>query len=282
MAFIRTKTINGRKYYYLVESIREGRKVKQRICQYFGTTLPEGYVMPNRSVVAKAIEKAGTTKVGKVVPSVVPPVSLAPGESDFMATVEAGKKRLAGCQYAYVLRLRGERPSWVRLENWRNVPERGDRVEIIHRHKGECTVSFHGLQLRLGYLYLSPEPPETTVPVLEVSSAPPPPRPGQLQRSGQELSRLLLPCPTTPCPVCGSMIYWFTGWNQWQCSRCHPKPGISNRDWDMVLDVRVSTDDKLTATWPDKGPWIYVLETGVKIIVMTFDDALPPPGLCRG
>jgi len=30
--------------------------------------------------------------------------------------------------------------------------------------------------------------------------------------------------PTHPCPNCGSGDYWLTDWNQWLCSRCHPKP----------------------------------------------------------
>jgi len=81
MSFIRAKTVRGKSYYYLVESIREGGKVRQKIIQYFGTTLPEGYVIPTkaavvptRSVVAKeAIKKAGTTKtMGKVERGVVP------------------------------------------------------------------------------------------------------------------------------------------------------------------------------------------------------------------
>ena len=60
MAFIRIKTIKNVKYYYLVESVREGGKVKQKIVRYFGTTLPDGYVPPTKaSVVRKeAIKKA--------------------------------------------------------------------------------------------------------------------------------------------------------------------------------------------------------------------------------
>ncbi len=60
MAFIRIKTIKDVKYYYLVQSIREDGKVKQKIMQYFGTTLPDGYVVPTKaSVVRKeAIKKA--------------------------------------------------------------------------------------------------------------------------------------------------------------------------------------------------------------------------------
>ncbi len=81
MAFIRIKAVKGVNYYYLVESVREGGKVRQKIRQYFGTTLPDGYVVPtkaSRSVVArKAVKKAGTTKtIGKVVRSVLPQTNL--------------------------------------------------------------------------------------------------------------------------------------------------------------------------------------------------------------
>lgn len=31
--------------------------------------------------------------------------------------------------------------------------------------------------------------------------------------------------PTDYCPVCGCGDYWLTDWNEWLCSRCHPKPG---------------------------------------------------------
>jgi len=30
--------------------------------------------------------------------------------------------------------------------------------------------------------------------------------------------------PTPPCPNCGCGDYWLTDWNEWLCSRCHPKP----------------------------------------------------------
>lgn len=84
MAFIRIKTIKGVKYYYLVESKREGGKVKQKILQYFGTTPPEGvfpgykaFVVPKKETrpvkAKKATKKAGPTKtMDKVEPSVVP------------------------------------------------------------------------------------------------------------------------------------------------------------------------------------------------------------------
>ena len=60
MAFIRIKTIKDVKYYYLVQSVREDGKVKQKIVQYFGTTLPDGYVVPTKASVVptKAIKKA--------------------------------------------------------------------------------------------------------------------------------------------------------------------------------------------------------------------------------
>ena len=36
MAYLRTKTIKGNKYYYLVESKREGSKVNQKVIRYIG------------------------------------------------------------------------------------------------------------------------------------------------------------------------------------------------------------------------------------------------------
>jgi putative DNA primase/helicase len=35
--------------------------------------------------------------------------------------------------------------------------------------------------------------------------------------------------PTQLCHNCGSGDYWLTDWNQWLCSRCHPKPGGNRR-----------------------------------------------------
>lgn len=52
MAFIRKKTVKGKDYYYLVESVREDGKVKQKILQYFGTTLPPDYVVPKKGKVS--------------------------------------------------------------------------------------------------------------------------------------------------------------------------------------------------------------------------------------
>ena len=59
MAFIRAKKVKGKTYFYLVKGVRENGKVRQEILQYFGTTRPEGYVVPTKaSVVRKeAIKK---------------------------------------------------------------------------------------------------------------------------------------------------------------------------------------------------------------------------------
>ena len=40
MAFVRTKRIKNRTYYYLVESKREGNKVKQKVIKYLGAQMP--------------------------------------------------------------------------------------------------------------------------------------------------------------------------------------------------------------------------------------------------
>ncbi len=81
MAFIRIKIVKGMRYYYLVESVREGKKVKQKIKQYFGTTLPEGYVVP-KAVVSKAV----------VVPSVSPQtVSTTPPQTNLSLTRGRGE-----------------------------------------------------------------------------------------------------------------------------------------------------------------------------------------------
>jgi hypothetical protein len=44
MSFVRAKVINGVTYYYLVESVREGDKVRQKLIRYFGKTLPAAYI----------------------------------------------------------------------------------------------------------------------------------------------------------------------------------------------------------------------------------------------
>jgi len=40
MAFIRVKRFGNRKYYYLVEGKREGKKVRQKVLKYLGTEPP--------------------------------------------------------------------------------------------------------------------------------------------------------------------------------------------------------------------------------------------------
>lgn len=40
MAFVRTKQKGNRTYYYLVESKREGAKVRQKVIKYLGTQAP--------------------------------------------------------------------------------------------------------------------------------------------------------------------------------------------------------------------------------------------------
>jgi hypothetical protein len=42
MAYVRAKPRGQRVYYYLVESKREGKKVRQRIIRYLGTKPPMG------------------------------------------------------------------------------------------------------------------------------------------------------------------------------------------------------------------------------------------------
>ncbi len=41
MAFIRVKQRGDKSYYYLVESKREGKKVRQKVIKYLGTNPPE-------------------------------------------------------------------------------------------------------------------------------------------------------------------------------------------------------------------------------------------------
>ena len=40
MAFVRTKRIKNKTYYYLVESKREGNKIRQRVIKYLGAEMP--------------------------------------------------------------------------------------------------------------------------------------------------------------------------------------------------------------------------------------------------
>ena len=41
MAFIRAKRQGDKVYYYLVESRREGKRVRQKVLKYLGTSVPE-------------------------------------------------------------------------------------------------------------------------------------------------------------------------------------------------------------------------------------------------
>ncbi|MEM4347032.1 MAG: hypothetical protein QW802_00390 [Candidatus Altiarchaeota archaeon] len=41
--FIRKKRIKGREYFYLVKSIRKGKKVRQITLKYFGTEIPKNF-----------------------------------------------------------------------------------------------------------------------------------------------------------------------------------------------------------------------------------------------
>ncbi len=40
MAFVRSKRKGNRTYYYLVESRREGNKVRQKVIKYLGAEMP--------------------------------------------------------------------------------------------------------------------------------------------------------------------------------------------------------------------------------------------------
>jgi len=41
--FIRTKTVKGRDYYYLVENQRNGSKIKQTVLKYLGRSKPSSF-----------------------------------------------------------------------------------------------------------------------------------------------------------------------------------------------------------------------------------------------
>jgi hypothetical protein len=41
MSFLRVKKIKGKSYFYLVENVREGAQVRQRIVRYYGDTCPQ-------------------------------------------------------------------------------------------------------------------------------------------------------------------------------------------------------------------------------------------------
>jgi hypothetical protein len=48
MAFVRAQKRVNRVYYYLVETHREGKKVRQRVLKYLGTKPPEGWQPKNK------------------------------------------------------------------------------------------------------------------------------------------------------------------------------------------------------------------------------------------
>ncbi len=70
MAFLRTKKVKGKPYYYLVKSVRKDGKVRQEIVQYFGTTLPKVSEIKSgiaiHSVVSKTTEVSTTPKAKSV------------------------------------------------------------------------------------------------------------------------------------------------------------------------------------------------------------------------
>jgi hypothetical protein len=51
--FTRVKVINGKNYYYLVESKRDGDKVSQRVVRYLGTSRPSPSIMADILKVVK-------------------------------------------------------------------------------------------------------------------------------------------------------------------------------------------------------------------------------------
>ena len=40
MSYVRSKTVHGNEYLYLVESVREGPRVRQRVLRYLGKRTP--------------------------------------------------------------------------------------------------------------------------------------------------------------------------------------------------------------------------------------------------
>jgi len=49
--FVRKKIINNKEYYYLVKSFRENKRVRQKVLEYLGTTIP------NHETIKKIKEK---------------------------------------------------------------------------------------------------------------------------------------------------------------------------------------------------------------------------------
>lgn len=50
----------------------------------------------------------------------------------------------------------------------------------------------------------------------------------QADRVDRKSSDIIPDYPTHPCHNCGCGDYWLTDWNEWLCSRCHPKPEGGN------------------------------------------------------
>ncbi len=50
----------------------------------------------------------------------------------------------------------------------------------------------------------------------------------QSDKVDRKSSDIIPDYPTRPCHNCGCGDYWLTDWNEWLCSRCHPKPEGGN------------------------------------------------------
>lgn len=66
MAYVRRATVKGHTYYYLVESYREGKKVRQRILEYYGKNPPPDVLnivkeRPDVTAMARTLAEAELT-----------------------------------------------------------------------------------------------------------------------------------------------------------------------------------------------------------------------------
>ena len=128
MSFIREKTIKGHKYYYEVESVREGDKVRQKVIKYLGTT-PTIKEKPTEKVIEKK-EELGTTEkkisisdqISTIKETISKPVS---GGS---ATMEGGLK-ITKEKYSDVYRV--YHPSYIRGGNV-SIDVKGDEVLCVN------------------------------------------------------------------------------------------------------------------------------------------------------
>lgn len=59
MAFIKVKRYKGKKYFQLYESVREGKKVRQKFLKYYGAKLPKGLQPGLENIRQKRIDKSG-------------------------------------------------------------------------------------------------------------------------------------------------------------------------------------------------------------------------------